>query len=134
MDTKDPYMLAMMANAAYKLNESQKADDAMAALLSKQDKNGSWTGLTHSITYSQGQSLTIETTSLSILALLKTQGKNAVALQNAVQYIVGARAGSGVFSSTQGTILALKALTEYAKASKKTNEAEQLRFMLTAKR
>ncbi|MCX6295612.1 MAG: MG2 domain-containing protein [Bacteroidetes bacterium] len=122
MELKDPYMLAMMVNASYKLNETSKAEDAMNALLSKQDKNGSWTGSTHSITYSQGQSLTIETTSLSILAILKTQGKNANALQSAVQFLVGARSGSGVFSSTQGTILALKALTEYAKFSKKTNE------------
>lgn len=122
MDKKDPYMLAMMANAAYKLNETGKAEEAMTALLSKQDKNGSWTGATHSITYSQGNSLTIETTSLGILAILKTPGKNASALQNAVQYLVSARSGSGVFSSTQGTILALKALTEYAKFSKKTNE------------
>ena len=41
---------------------------------------------------------------------------------SAVKYLIGARNGSGTFSSTQGTILALKALTEYAKASKKTNE------------
>jgi hypothetical protein len=122
MDSKDPYMLAMMANASYKLNETGKAEEAMLALLAKQDKNGSWTGTTHSITYSQGNSLTIETTSLGILAILKTPGKNAGALQNAVQYLVGSRSGSGVFSSTQGTILALKALTEYAKFSKKTNE------------
>lgn len=122
MELKDPYMLAMMANASYKLNENSKAEEAMSALLAKQDKNGSWTGATHSITYSQGNSLTIETTSLSILAILKTQAKNSNALQSAVQYLVGSRSGSGVFSSTQGTILALKALTEYAKFSKKTNE------------
>ena len=134
MDTKDPYMLAMMANAAYKLNETQKADDAMATLVSKQDKNGSWTGLTHSITYSQGQSLTVETTSLSILAILKTQGKNASTLTNAVQYLVGSRGGSGVFSSTQGTILALKALTEYAKASKKTNESGTVEIYVDGKK
>jgi hypothetical protein len=134
MDTKDPYMLAMMANAAFKLNETEKANDAMTALLSKQDKNGSWTGLTHSITYSQGQSLTVETTSLSILAILKTQGKNASTLQNAVQYLVGSRGGSGVFSSTQGTILALKALTEYAKASKKTNESGMVEIYVDEKK
>lgn len=122
MELKDPYMLAMMANASYKLNETTKGNEAMDALIAKQAKDGSWTGTTHSITYSQGQSLTIETTSLSILAILKTQGKNVNAMQNAVKYLVGARSGSGVFSSTQGTILALKALTEYAKSSKKTNE------------
>lgn len=121
MDTKDPYMLSMMANAAYSLKENNKGDEAMKALIAKQEKDGSFNGLTHSITYSQGQSLYIETTSIAIMAMIKS-GKNGGELTKAVQYLVSTRSGSGVFSSTQGTILALKALTEYAKASKKTNE------------
>jgi hypothetical protein len=120
--TKDPYMLAMMANAAYSLNDMAKGDALMSTLRDQQAKDGSFTGSTHSITYSQGQSLTIETTSLAILAMIKSPSANGAALTNAVQYIVGSRSGSGVFSSTQGTILALKALTEYAKFSKKTTE------------
>jgi hypothetical protein len=122
MESKDPYMLAMMANAAYSMNKKGKGDDAMSLLLGKQAKDGSFTGSTHSITYSQGQSLTIETTALSIIAILKSPGKDMAALTNAVQYLTSSRSGSGVFSSTQGTILALKALTEYAKFSKKTSE------------
>jgi hypothetical protein len=122
VETKDPYMLAMMANAAYSMNKKGKGDEAMSLLLGTQGKDGSFTGSTHSITYSQGQSLTIETTALSIMALLKSPNKDAGALTRAVQYLTGTRSGSGVFSSTQGTILALKALTEYAKFSKKTNE------------
>jgi hypothetical protein len=134
LETKDPYMLAMMANAAYKLNDVKKGDEALSLLISKQVKDGSWTGATHSITYSQGQSLTIETTSLGILAVLKTSGKNGGALSNAVQYLVGSRSGSGVFSSTQGTILALKALTEYAKFSKKTSEAGAVEIYVDGKK
>jgi hypothetical protein len=122
IESKDPYMLAMMANAAYSMNKKGKGDEAMGLLLGKQGKDGSFTGSTHSITYSQGQSLTIVTTALSIMALLKAPNKDAGALTKAVQYLTGTRSGSGVFSSTQGTILALKALTEYAKFSKKTNE------------
>lgn len=122
LSTKDPYLLAMVANSAYSLNKKSKGDEAMKALLEKQNKNGSFTGTSHSITYSQGNSLTIETTALSIMAILKSQSKNAAALTNAVQFLTSSRSGSGVFSSTQGTILALKALTEYAKFSKKTNE------------
>jgi len=122
MDKKDPYMLAMMANAAYSIGEIGKGNEAMNVLVSMQDKNGSWTGTTHSITYSQGQSLTVETTSIAVMAILKSQNKNATALSSAVKYLVGARSGYGTFSSTQGTILALKALTEYAKFSKKTDE------------
>lgn len=133
MDTKDPYMLAMMANAAYNLKETSKAEEAMSALMSKQAKDGSFSGTTHSITYSQGNSLTIESTSIAIMAMLKSQ-KNAGALTNAVQYLVGARSGSGVFSSTQGTILALKALTEYAKASKKTTEDGAIEIYVDGKK
>jgi alpha-2-macroglobulin-like protein len=122
METKDPYMLAMVTNAAYSLKDYSRGDAAMNILLSKQNKDGSFTGTTHSITYSQGQSLTIETTSMAIMAILKSPGKSASALTSSVQFLVGSRSGSGVFSSTQGTILALKALTEYAKFSKKTTE------------
>ena len=121
-ETKDPYMLAMMSNAAYSLNDNSKGDAAMNSLMDQQAKDGSFTGATHSITYSQGQSLTTETTSLAIMALIKSPTRNGAALTNAVQYLVGSRDGSGTFSSTQGTILALKALTEYAKFSKKTTE------------
>ncbi len=121
METKDPYMLAMVTNAAYSLKQTAKGDEALAVLVSKQAKDGSFTGSTHSITYSQGESLTIETSALSIMAILKS-GKNAAALNNTIQFLTSTRSGSGVFSSTQGTILALKALTEYAKFSKKTTE------------
>lgn len=121
-DSKDPYLLAMVANAAYSLNKKGKGDEALSILISKQAKDGSFTGSSHSITYSQGNSLTIETTALAIMAELKSPAKNASSLTNAVQYLTSTRSGSGVFSSTQGTILALKALTEFAKFSKKTTE------------
>ncbi len=130
---KDPYLLAMMANAAYRLGETKKADDAMNMLLSLQAKDGSWTGATHSITYSQGKSLTVETTSIGILALLKNK-KNAGAMMNAVQYMISARDGYGVFGSTQGTVLALKALTEYAKASATAKEDGKVEIYVDGKK
>ncbi len=126
ISTKDPYLMAMMANAAYKMNETKKAEDMMDLLMKKQDKNGSWNGTTHSITYSQGQSLIIETTSIGIMAILKSQGKYTGELTSAVQYLTSSRSGYGVFGSTQGTVMALKALTEYAKASKKTTEGGKI--------
>lgn len=119
---KDPYMLAMLANAAFSMDQNSKGTEALNLLLSKQEKDGSFNGLTHSITYSQGNSLIIESTALSIMAILKAPAKDAKALNNAVHYLTSVRSGSGVFSSTQGTILALKALTGYAKFSKKTTE------------
>lgn len=121
-ETKDPYLMAMAANAAYSLNDLSKGNAMMNLLMEKQSKDGSFTGSSHSITYSQGNSLTIETTALSIMAILKSNEKNASALSKAVQFLTSTRSGSGVFSSTQGTILALKSLTEFAKFSKKTTE------------
>ncbi len=122
MKSKDPYVLGLVACSAYNLKENAKADEALDLLLTKQEKNGSWTGAEHSITYSTGQSLTIETTSLAVMAIIKSGNRNANSMSNAVKFIVGSRSGYGEFGNTQGTILALKALTEYAKASKKTNE------------
>jgi hypothetical protein len=134
LETKDAYLLAMMANTAYKLNDTKTAEQLMNVLLPLQSKDGSWTGSTHSITYSQGQSLTIETTAITMMAILKSNGKNAVELNNAVKYLVNSRSGYGVFSSTQGTILALKALTEFAKASKKTTEDGTIQIYVDGKK
>lgn len=134
IETKDPYMLAMMANAAYAMKETSKGDEALNALVKQQAKDGSFTGSSHSITYSQGQSLTIETSALSIMAILNSNGKYAGALNNTVQFLTSTRSGSGVFSSTQGTILALKALTEYAKFSKKTTEDGTIEIYIDGKK
>lgn len=122
LSSKDPYMLAMIANAAFSMKENNKAKEALKVLVSTQQKDGSFTGSSHSITYSQGQSLTIETTALAIMAMLKDDNKNMNALNSAVHFLVSTRGGSGVFGSTQGTILALKSLTEFAKFSKHTKE------------
>jgi len=121
LSSKDPYKLALMANAAYAMGQPAKGNAALKELIASQAKDGSFTGTSHSITYSQGQSLIIETTALSIMALIRS-GAHAMELHNAVHYLVGARSGSGVFSSTQGTILALKALTCFAKYNRQTSE------------
>jgi hypothetical protein len=134
METKDPYMLAMMANAAYAMKETTKGNEALNTLVAKQDKDGSFTGSSHSITYSQGQSLTIETSALSIMAILNSNGQHGAALNKTVQFLTSTRSGSGVFSSTQGTILALKALTEYAKFSKKTTEDGTIEIYIDGKK
>jgi len=106
----------------------------MNKLLKLNDNDGSFKGTTHSITRSTGQSLTIEATALTVLAMLKTERKNQAALNNAVEYIVSSRSGYGGFGSTQGTILALKALTEYARHSKQTDEAGTIECYVDGKR
>ena len=122
VSSKDPYQLALIANAMFNFKDKNRASKLMELLYAKQDKNGSWTGSAHSITYSQGISLTVETTSLAILAILKSENPDQKAMSKGIENLMGSRSGYGGFGSTQGTILALKALTEYAKYSKKTDE------------
>lgn len=134
VSNKDNYVVALMACAAFNLNEKIKGENLNKILLSQQQKEGNWLGTEHSITYSQGKSLIIETTSLAILALLKTDNNSDLAINNGVQYIVASRDGSGTFGNTQGTVLALKALTTYAKMSKKTNENGTLVIYIDGKK
>lgn len=123
LSSKDPYQLALVANAMYNLGEKAKADKALAALVKTQQDNGSFKGKKHSITYSQGQSLLVETTSLAVLAMINSGSPDAPKLQKAVEFITGTRSGHGGFGSTQATIMALKSLVEYAKFAKKTDES-----------
>ncbi len=134
LQNKDPYMLAMMANAGFKLNRKEEAGRCLSALLKTQETDGSFKGATHSITYSQGSSLLIETTALSLMAMLNAPSKDVEAMRKAVKFLIESRSGSGVFGSTQGTILALKALTAYAIFSKKTDESGEIEIYVDGKK
>jgi len=119
----DPYQLAMMTCACLNMKDREDASRLITALLNAQQEDGSWNGKTTSITQSTGISLKIETTALAVLALLKANNPDAGALNKAVKFIVSSRSGYGMFGSTQGTVLALKALAEYATYSKQTADA-----------
>ena len=120
--SNDPYRLSLLCNAAYNLKEAAKADQLLTQLIKKQHAEGYFEGSSHSITYSMGNSLKIETTALTILSIIKSDGKNTMEMMNAVKWLVASRSGYGAFGNTQGTILALKALTEFAKYSKQIKE------------
>jgi hypothetical protein len=121
--SNDPYMLALMANALYNSNDTKRGDELVNMLINLQQEAGSWTGKKHSITRSTGKALQIETTSLVAMAIMKAQNPNVASLTSAIKSIVDSRSGYGGFGSTQSTILALKALTQYASFSRKTDEA-----------
>ncbi|MFH1807955.1 MAG: MG2 domain-containing protein [Pseudomonadota bacterium] len=115
--SSDPYIVALAANA--QLNTRGSAAKTLVDRLEKlQQKDGRFAGTTHSVTRSGGQSLDVETTSLAILALAK-DGKQPVALQRAMQWLLTQSSGYGGFGSTQATILALKAITAYDRAAKR---------------
>src|SRR5262249_43098395 len=116
----NPYILALAANA---LASWDANDDSTLEVLKKlatlkkdlpEEKalcfpaaNG------QSLSYSRGDSLTVETTALAALAMLKSRQFTNDA-NKALMYITKAKGPHGAWGSTQATILALKALVTAA--------------------
>jgi hypothetical protein len=120
--SKDPYLIGLVVNILQNLND-KRSEKLLETLISLQKENGSWEGTKHSITRSTGQGLTAETTSLALLAIMKSDKKRMPILQNGVKYLVGSRSPYGGFGNTQSTVLALKSLTTYAKYAQRTPES-----------
>jgi alpha-2-macroglobulin-like protein len=113
--TQDPYLLALAANTALLARRSE-AGALAARLAAMQASDGSFAGAKESITMSGGESLTIETTALAVMALLKASPGNEYEpqIRKAVDWLNGKRGGYGQWSNTQATILGLRALTAYS--------------------
>ncbi len=115
--TDDAYVLALATRAQLNTAPGGSAGKRLVhRLASLQKEDGHFVGTTHSITRSGGHGLMVETTALSVLALLSS-GEHPEQVRRAVQWLASARGGSGGFGSTQATVLALKALVEYDRAS-----------------
>jgi len=132
---KDPYFLALVANAL--LNRPQNGNrEAALALLGRiaesHLKNGCVEGATTSITRSGGRDLQIEATALAVLGWLRS-GEPTLFIKpvkETTKWIGQQRGGHGGFGSTQSTILALKALIEHTKASRKPAEAGEIKLTI----
>ncbi|HEY6173365.1 MAG TPA: alpha-2-macroglobulin family protein, partial [Kofleriaceae bacterium] len=116
-DTRDPYLLALAANTS--LLAAPRAGDTTAMikkLAAMQNKDGSFPGAKESITMSGGDSLTIETTALATLALIKASpaSEYETQIRAGVDWLNARRGGYGAWGNTQATILGLKALTAYS--------------------
>ncbi|MCH2045058.1 MAG: MG2 domain-containing protein [Saprospiraceae bacterium] len=128
--TEDAYAMALMANALYAYGETAKASELLEEIVKMKKEDGSYPSLGTAF-YSGGASQNIETTSLVALALIKS-GKHKGTLDEAIRYIQNAKTYYG-YGSTQGTILALKALVEYAKKTKKNTEDGTLELLVNNK-
>ena len=110
---KNSYVVALAANVLAIAGDSSGAKDAMTKLASLQKDSGLVGGGTQSIVGSTGDSLDIETTSLAVLAWMRSP---AFALN--VEKSMKALADSckdGRYGSTQSTVLALRAIVEFDK-------------------
>jgi hypothetical protein len=122
--SKDAYLLAMAAKTL--VNAKPKDEATRAAvnrLVSIQAQDGSFAGADHSITRSGGEALIIESTSIAAMAMMAAGPEYMPAVRRAVEWINAHRNGFGGYGSTQSTVLALKALTIYAKESRRTDAA-----------
>jgi hypothetical protein len=131
--TSDPYMLALAAGTLTRLGgKEEEAAAAVKRLVSMQAKDGSWAGADHSITRSGGESLTIETTALAVMALLQVPGNDA-AVRSGVDWLNEHRGGFGQWGSTQATVLSLRAMTAYASASRATRGPGEVEVRINGK-
>lgn len=85
----------------------------MDAIVANQKLEGNVTRSQTSITNSMGESLVVETTSIAAIAWLNNQNTYGKQITLAINWLVAAVKSGGMYGSTQGTILALKAITSY---------------------
>lgn len=131
--SQDPYLIGLVVNTLQNLND-KRSEKLLETLISLQKEEGQWEGTKHSITRSTGQGLTAETTSLALLALMKSDKKRMPILQNGVKYLVSSRSPYGGFGNTQSTVLALKSLTTYAKYSQRTPESGDIEIYVNGQK
>ncbi len=112
----DPYVLALVANSLLALNPGGM--DAVSYLdrldsvkHSSADGKLAWwdSPAGRTMFYGDGRSGSVETTSLSALAMLRA-GRHPATARGALGWLVGQRDANGTWYSTQATVLALKAL------------------------
>lgn len=132
--SKDAYILGLAANALYAHHKDKRAGIILSELMKKQEADGSFMGALHSITRSTDKALRVETTSLAIMAMLQSDDMKAEVLNKAVDFLTKARSGYGDFGNTQSTIMALKALTQFANYAKQTNEDGVLEMYVEGKK
>ncbi|HZY85851.1 MAG TPA: hypothetical protein VFE78_13535, partial [Gemmataceae bacterium] len=131
-DADNAYILALAANALAAWDA--KDDDTHAVLTKvlqkleqmKQDKP-EWKAVCfpakgQSLSYARDDSLTVETTALAVLAMLKS-GQFTNSVNQGLTYLIKSKGPHGAWGSTQATILALKALVAGAGGPKQQGKA-----------
>ncbi len=128
--SNDMYRLALVANAAFALRQSEDFNMLINQFKEEVKKSGLKKLPTErSMVNSYGKSLQVEIISLWTLALLKQKEKNETLISECIQTILSMRS-FGEFGSTQGTTLALKALSEYVRQFQEEREAGEVELSI----
>ena len=118
-DSDNAYILALSANALASWDaKDDSTHDVLVRILKKldamQQPRPEWKAISfpasgQSLAYARGDSLTVETTALTVLAMLKN-GQFSNDVNKALVYLVKSKDANGAWGSTSATILSLKAL------------------------
>ena len=110
---EDAYTSAVIANFAAELGGEKAwtdaAIDGLAAKATEGPKTAFWKQDGETPTFAREESADLETTALAAQALLKSGRRSALA-KKALDYLAGKKDSFGNWSTTQATILSLKAL------------------------
>jgi hypothetical protein len=124
---ENAYILALAANALASWDaKDDSTHEVLTRLLKKLDSKKKdvpeWQAINfpangQSLAYARGDSLTVETTALTVLAMLKN-GQFTNSVNKALVYLIKSKEASGTWGSTSATILSLKALVAAAGGAK----------------
>jgi uncharacterized protein YfaS (alpha-2-macroglobulin family) len=112
-EARDPYTLAVILNLLARVERDGEATAQTAELLIGMakitDKTAWWQSETQTFTGADREGADLETTGLAAYGLVKW-GRNAGFANKALTYLVQSRNSYGAWSTTQGTVWAMKAL------------------------
>ncbi len=136
MESKNPYQLGLVANIMYNYNKDAEGKKALNELIKIQNQNGVWTAKDNdrSAPGSGGQGLAIETASLGLSAMMKQDNADMANIRKVAEFIRNSRNSGGSFGNTNSTVLALRALIQYAIFSKKTDEDGKIEIYADGKK
>ena len=131
-DADNAYILALAANA---LAAWDAKDDSTHEVLTKvlqkleqkKQEKPEWKAVCYpaqgqSLSYARDDSLTVETTALAVLAMLRS-GQFTNSVNQGLTYLIKSKGPHGAWGSTQATVLALKALVAGAGGPKQQGKA-----------
>lgn len=121
--SEDPYLTALVANALWAAKD-KRGKSLLPFLRAAQQKDGAYKGAKCSVVNSTGQALLAETTALTAIALMRYDGLTAQ-VTKAIDFLPNCKNYYG-YGSTQGTVLALKAILAYTELNKRAAESGRI--------
>lgn len=110
---KDPYIMALVANAFVavepKSATTMEVLKKLVGMAKEKDDAVYWESGIPSISFSRGNGADVEATGLAAYALIKS-GKYSDVVSKVLTYLIRSKQASGLWYTTQGTVIALRSL------------------------